>query len=169
MLTLAPPLNRIPAKRPARRLFRRSSHVIRAEKTKDGPKVAVVGVTGAVGQEFLKVPNPHSFLSDTLFRQGTPTTEVSIQRMQVFGQCQATNPSSFDHNYHIFCLRSAGKKMNFDGQEYVVEELKEDSFGDVDIALFSAGGGISKKFAPLAVDSGCIVRFPLFPLLHLRI
>ena len=41
--------------------------------------------------------------------------------------------------------RSAGKKMSFKGQEHVIEELTENSFGDVDIALFSAGGGQSKK------------------------
>ena len=53
--------------------------------------------------------------------------------------------------------RSAGRQYDFDGQTYTVEELKEDSFNDVDIALFSAGGSISKKFAPIASDAGCTV------------
>ena len=53
--------------------------------------------------------------------------------------------------------RSAGRQYEFDGQTYTVEELKEDSFNDVDIALFSAGGSISKKYAPIASDAGCTV------------
>lgn len=53
--------------------------------------------------------------------------------------------------------RSAGRKYEFDGEEYTVEELKDDSFNGVDIALFSAGGSISKKFAPIASDAGCTV------------
>jgi aspartate-semialdehyde dehydrogenase len=53
--------------------------------------------------------------------------------------------------------RSAGRKYTFDGNEYTVEELTESSFGDVDIALFSAGGSISKKYAPIASDAGCTV------------
>ena len=53
--------------------------------------------------------------------------------------------------------RSAGKKVEFDGQEYTVEELTEDSFGDCDIALFSASGTVSKKLAPVASAAGCTV------------
>lgn len=53
--------------------------------------------------------------------------------------------------------RSLGQKMTFRGEELPVEELKEDSFKGVDIALFSAGGGTSKKFAPCAAKDGCIV------------
>ena len=53
--------------------------------------------------------------------------------------------------------RSAGKTITFKGQEIKVEELKEDSFEGVHIALFSAGGGTSEKFAPYAVKSGCTV------------
>lgn len=53
--------------------------------------------------------------------------------------------------------RSAGKSYEFDGQQYTVEELTENSFDGVDIALFSAGGSISKKFAPIASDAGCTV------------
>ena len=53
--------------------------------------------------------------------------------------------------------RSAGKKLKFKGQDIVVTELKKDSFAGVDIALFSAGGGISKEFAPIAAKAGCVV------------
>ena len=47
--------------------------------------------------------------------------------------------------------------MDWDGNHYTIEELTDRSFGGVDIALFSAGGSISKKFAPLASDAGCTV------------
>src|ERR1051325_5795601 len=53
--------------------------------------------------------------------------------------------------------RSVGKKLKFLGQEIVVQELKPDSFAGIDIALFSAGGSISKEFAPLAAKAGCVV------------
>ena len=53
--------------------------------------------------------------------------------------------------------RSAGRTLPFRGQELPVEELREDSFPGVDIALFSAGSGISKRFAPLAVGQGAVV------------
>lgn len=54
--------------------------------------------------------------------------------------------------------RSAGKKIVFEGKEYIVEELTETSFDrGIDVALFSAGGGISKKFAPIAASKGCVV------------
>jgi aspartate-semialdehyde dehydrogenase len=53
--------------------------------------------------------------------------------------------------------RSAGKKMKFKGRDIVIKELTADSFAGVDIALFSAGGGISKEFAPHAVKAGAIV------------
>lgn len=53
--------------------------------------------------------------------------------------------------------RSAGRTYDFEGETYTVEELTEGSFADCDIALFSAGGGISKKFAPIASDAGCTV------------
>lgn len=62
-------------------------------------------------------------------------------------------------NFYVFASkRSAGSKVNFCGKEYIVEELKEDSFDrGIDIALFSAGGSISEKFAPIAASKGCIV------------
>ena len=53
--------------------------------------------------------------------------------------------------------RSAGKKLEFRGQEVTVQELTKDSFKGIDIALFSAGGSISKEFAPIAVQAGCVV------------
>ena len=53
--------------------------------------------------------------------------------------------------------RSAGKVINYCGKDIVVEELTKDSFNDVDIALFSAGGGVSKEYAPIAASKGAIV------------
>ena len=53
--------------------------------------------------------------------------------------------------------RSAGKKVNFRGEELVVEELTEKSFDGIDIALFSAGGDISRTYAPIAAAAGCVV------------
>ena len=53
--------------------------------------------------------------------------------------------------------RSAGKKLKFRGQEIPVKELTKDSFAGIDIALFSAGGNISKEFAPVAAKAGCVV------------
>ena len=53
--------------------------------------------------------------------------------------------------------RSAGKKLTFRDEELTIEELTADSFNGIDIALFSAGGGISEKFGPLAAEAGCIV------------
>jgi aspartate-semialdehyde dehydrogenase len=53
--------------------------------------------------------------------------------------------------------KSAGKRLPFKGEEVAIEELKEDSFKGVDVALFSAGGSISKKFAPFATQSGAVV------------
>ncbi|KAH9746089.1 Aspartate-semialdehyde dehydrogenase [Citrus sinensis] len=89
------------------------------------PSVAVVGVTGAVGQEFLSV------LSDRDF----PYRSIKM----------------------LASKRSAGKQLSFQDKAYTVEELTEDSFDGVDIALFSAGGSISKKFGPIAVEKGSIV------------
>lgn len=53
--------------------------------------------------------------------------------------------------------RSAGSGVEFQGGELTVRELKEDSFAGFDLALFSAGGGTSEKFAPLAAKAGCVV------------
>lgn len=53
--------------------------------------------------------------------------------------------------------RSAGKKLPFNGDKIAVQELRENSFEGVDVALFSAGASISKKFAPFAVQAGAVV------------
>ena len=53
--------------------------------------------------------------------------------------------------------RSVGRSLRFKGDLVEVEELKEDSFKGIDIALFSAGGGTSQRFAPLAARDGCVV------------
>lgn len=53
--------------------------------------------------------------------------------------------------------RSAGKTLQFKGQDIVVEETTEESFAGVDIALFSAGGSTSAKYAPYAVKAGAVV------------
>src|SRR5579862_3134213 len=53
--------------------------------------------------------------------------------------------------------RSVGKKLKFKGTEITVTELTESSFKGIDIALFSAGGSISKEFAPIAAKAGCVV------------
>src|SRR5437773_4442206 len=53
--------------------------------------------------------------------------------------------------------RSLGKKLEFHGDEIAIKELARDSFQGVDIALFSAGGNISREFAPIAAKAGCVV------------
>ncbi|MEG1807587.1 MAG: aspartate-semialdehyde dehydrogenase [Cetobacterium sp.] len=62
-------------------------------------------------------------------------------------------------NLYLFSsIRSAGTKVVFKGKELIVEELKEESFDrEIDIALFSAGGDISKRYAPIASSKGVIV------------
>ena len=89
--------------------------------------VAVVGATGMVGRKFLQV--------------------LEERKLPV-------------ENYYLFAsARSAGKKVDFMGKEYTIEELTETCFDgkDIDIALFSAGGGTSEKFAPCAVKAGALV------------
>lgn len=54
--------------------------------------------------------------------------------------------------------RSAGEKLNFQNKDYIIKELKEDSFNEgFNFALFCAGGDISKQYASIAVSKGCIV------------
>ncbi|MFA7235615.1 MAG: aspartate-semialdehyde dehydrogenase [Phycisphaeraceae bacterium] len=89
------------------------------------PHLAVAGVTGAVGQEFLAILEQRNF---------------------PFGKLKL-----------LASARSAGKQITFKSKTYTVEELTEASFKDIDIALFSAGGSISKKFAPIAAAAGCAV------------
>ncbi len=68
-----------------------------------------------------------------------------------------------DRNFPIASIkllasaRSAGKKLTFRGEELPIEVLGEDSFKGMDIALFSAGGDTSEKFAPFAAKAGCVV------------
>lgn len=87
-------------------------------------KVAILGATGAVGQEFLNLIEERKF----------PFTELKL----------------------LASKRSAGTKINFMGKTYTVEEATEDSFKDIDIALF-AGGSASKTFAPAAIKAGAVV------------
>jgi aspartate-semialdehyde dehydrogenase len=91
----------------------------------NGYHVAVVGATGAVGQEMLKVLQQRRF----------PVRELTL----------------------LASARSIGKRMRFGETTLAVQELKPDSFQGVEIALFSAGGGRSRQFAPLAVAAGAVV------------
>ncbi len=89
-------------------------------------KVAVVGASGAVGQEFLQVLAERNFPMDELV---------------LFGSA-----------------RSAGKEYEFKGKKLVVKELKHgDDFKDIDIALTSAGAGISKEYAETITKYGAIM------------
>ncbi|MHC4553353.1 MAG: aspartate-semialdehyde dehydrogenase, partial [Planctomycetota bacterium] len=90
-----------------------------------GRNIAIAGVTGAVGQEFLRIIEQRNF--------------------------------QFDSLKMLASHRSAGKQIDFMGKTYTVEELTENSFEGIDIALFSAGGGRSKQFAPAAVKAGAVV------------
>ncbi len=85
--------------------------------------LAIVGVTGAVGQEFLNLIEERQF--------------------------------PFENLKMLASSRSAGKKIDFMGKTYTVEETTENSFDGVDIALF-AGGKASKVFAPAAVKAGAV-------------
>jgi len=89
------------------------------------PSLAVAGVTGAVGQEFLRILEERRF----------PFSSLRL----------------------LASKRSAGKTIDFLGKTYTVEELTEDSFDGIELALFSAGGSISRKFAPIAASRGCVV------------
>lgn len=63
-----------------------------------------------------------------------------------------------DKLYLFASSKSAGKTLVFNNKEYKIEELTENSFtNDIDIAFFSAGSGISKKFAPIAASKGITV------------
>lgn len=64
----------------------------------------------------------------------------------------------FDNLYLMSSAKSAGSTITFKGKDYIVEELTEHSFDKpIDIALFSAGGSASEKFAPIAASHGCVV------------
>jgi aspartate-semialdehyde dehydrogenase len=53
--------------------------------------------------------------------------------------------------------RSAGKKVEFAGQTHTIEEVTKDSFKDIQFAFFSAGGSVSREYAPAAVAAGAVV------------
>jgi aspartate-semialdehyde dehydrogenase len=90
-----------------------------------GLHIAVVGATGAVGQQMIR----------TLESRDLAISELTF----------------------LSSARSAGTKVLFKGQEYIVQEAKPESFEGVDIALFSAGGSVSKELAPEAAKRGAIV------------
>ncbi|KRE56669.1 aspartate-semialdehyde dehydrogenase [Paenibacillus sp. Soil750] len=86
--------------------------------------VAVVGATGAVGEQIIRLLEARNF----------PIKELKL----------------------LSSARSAGVKIAFKGQEVVVQEATPDSFQGVDLALFSAGGDVTKALAPHAVEAGAI-------------
>ena len=89
--------------------------------------VAVVGATGMVGTKFLQVLSEKNLPVD---------------------------------NYYLYAsAKSAGKKIEFLGKEYTVIELKEENIVDkkIDYALFSAGGAVSKEYAPVFATHGAVV------------
>jgi aspartate-semialdehyde dehydrogenase len=94
-------------------------------KVTNDPVVAIAGVTGAVGAEFIA----------TMDRRRFPVGKLKA----------------------LASARSAGKTLGFRGQQITVEALDENSFDGVDLALFSAGSGIARKYAPLAVKAGAVV------------
>ena len=87
--------------------------------------VAVVGATGAVGNEMI----------ETLQQRKFPVKNLKLLASE----------------------RSLGVTLSYKGQDVPVEVLNEDSFKGVQIGLFSAGGSISQKFAPIAAKDGCVV------------
>jgi aspartate-semialdehyde dehydrogenase len=87
--------------------------------------VAVVGATGAVGNEMIRILEERQF----------PVGKLTLLASE----------------------RSVGKELTFRGEMLPVELLTENSFPGMEIGLFSAGGGISEKFAPCAAEAGCVV------------
>lgn len=87
--------------------------------------IAIVGATGAVGEEML----------NCLAERDFPMKKLTL----------------------LASARSAGQTRTFRGEEITIKELTHDSFSEIDIALFSAGGGISQEYAPSAAKAGCIV------------
>jgi aspartate-semialdehyde dehydrogenase len=73
-----------------------------------------------------------------------------------FLQCLETRNFPMKELRLLASARSAGKQMTFKGTKVTVEELTEASFRGVDVALFSAGGSISKKFCPIAAQAGAV-------------
>jgi aspartate-semialdehyde dehydrogenase len=95
------------------------------KNVKSEPVIAIAGVTGAVGAEFIA----------TLTKRGFPVRKLKA----------------------LASRRSAGRRVEFRGQRIEIEELTERSFEGVDIALFSAGSAVSKRFSPVAVQAGAVV------------
>ena len=62
-----------------------------------------------------------------------------------------------DNIYLLASERSAGERLMFNGKSVMVQNLAEFDFSQVDVALFSAGGSISREYAPKAVEAGCVV------------
>ncbi|HEY4415319.1 MAG TPA: aspartate-semialdehyde dehydrogenase [Verrucomicrobiae bacterium] len=91
-------------------------------------------------------PNPHVAIVGATGAVGIEMIETLEKRNFPVGQLTL-----------LASARSAGKKLKFRGQEITIKELTKDSFAGIDIALFSAGGGISKEFAPIAAKAGCVV------------
>ena len=87
--------------------------------------VAVVGATGAVGNEMVNILEERNF----------PVNKLKL----------------------LASTRGGGTKMEFKGASHTVEVLDENSFAGVDVGLFSAGGSVSQKFAPVAGRAGCVV------------
>jgi aspartate-semialdehyde dehydrogenase len=92
---------------------------------KERYNVAVVGATGAVGNEMVAILEERNF----------PVAQLKL----------------------LASTRGAGTKMEFKGKSYIVEVLDENSFAGMDIGLFSPGGAVSQKFAPVAGKAGCVV------------
>jgi aspartate-semialdehyde dehydrogenase len=92
---------------------------------KEQYNVAVVGATGAVGEQMREVLEERHF----------PVGELRLLASE----------------------RSAGQFLPFQNKQIRVEILNEDSFADIDIGLFSAGGAVSAKYAPIAVGAGAVV------------
>jgi len=90
-----------------------------------GYTVAVVGATGAVGREMLRVLEQRAF---------------PLERV-----------------VPLASVRSAGHRLPFAGAELTVQELTDESFDSVQLALFSAGGSVSQRFAPVAAAAGAWV------------
>lgn len=87
--------------------------------------IGILGATGAVGQEIIRLLHERDF----------PIKELRL----------------------LASARSAGKTQHYGNKSWIVAEATPESFDGLDIAIFSAGGSQSRKFAPEAVARGCIV------------
>src|ERR1700693_5958473 len=92
---------------------------------KSHPVVAIAGVTGAVGAEFIATMDKRRF---------------PVRKLKALASA-----------------RSAGRTLGFRGETITVGELTEHCFDGVDLALFSAGSGVARKYAPIAVKAGAVV------------